>query len=93
MLPLRALLFAVFLLVAQMATGMHVLEHEQREDSALPEHVCELCLAAHALGAGIPSMVPPLPVLGVSPRPEVLSSVDRDSLPPPPASQRAPPLA
>ncbi len=92
MLSLRALLFAVSLFVAQMAMGMHGLEHDN-VDGALPDHVCELCLAAHALGAGLPSQLPFMPLPGTLPGPEPLVLVDRGSLPPPCASQRAPPRA
>ena len=92
MFPLRALLFAVVLFAAQLAAGLHGLEHERR-DGALPDHVCELCLAAQALGAGLPASLPVLPLADCS-LPLVPTPLSgRTSLPPPPAAQGAPPLA
>ena len=90
---LRHLLLIAVLVFAQLAVGAHAVEHAAGKEGALPTHTCELCLAAHDLGAALPSvpllLAPALP----APAPEVRVVRGRAALPPPPACQRGPPLA
>jgi len=59
--PLRHLLFAVFLLLAQSAALAHAVEH-LRLDADAPTHSCALCIAAQGLDAALtgepPAIVP-----------------------------------
>ena len=90
---LRHFLLVVVLLFAQLAAGVHAVEHAAGEREGLPTHVCELCLAAHDLGSALPSLaVTPLP-LTVCLIPESLTAVSRASFPAPVACQRGPPQA
>ena len=60
MLPRRLLswLFALTLLLGQAAAFAHSLSHLNHHDSALPDKVCEVCVAQAHLG----SAAPPSPV-------------------------------
>jgi hypothetical protein len=57
MLPRRLLpwLFALTLLFGQAATFAHSFTHAH--DPALPDHVCEVCLAQASLGSAAPTAV------------------------------------
>jgi hypothetical protein len=92
MLHLRRLLLVVVLFFAQLATGAHAVEHAASNDDGLPTHVCPLCLAAHDLGAALPSLVALPPVLAVQLVPESFAAHDRCAFPAPIATQRGPPL-
>lgn len=56
MLPRRLLswLFALTLLLGQGAAFAHSLSHLNHHDSALPDKVCELCVAQVHLGSAAP---------------------------------------
>lgn len=89
--PLRHLLLVVALVFAQLAAGAHAVDHAVGKDGALPAHACELCLAAHDLGAALSGVVSLPPIVDLVLVPEALSFFARSHLPPPRASQRAPP--
>jgi hypothetical protein len=93
MLQLRHLILVAVLLFAQLAAGAHALEHAAGNEDGLPTHACELCLAAHDLGAALPSLavLPPLPHFTFVPA--VFAAHGRCALPAPLASQRGPPLS
>ncbi|MGB4066356.1 MAG: hypothetical protein WBK19_21225 [Azonexus sp.] len=92
MLPLRRLLLVVVLFFAQLATGAHAVEHAASNDEGLPTHVCQLCLAAHDLGAALPSLVALPPVLAVQFVPASFAAHGRNAFPAPIATQQGPPL-
>lgn len=64
MLPRRLLswLFALTLLFGQAAAFAHALGHLDAHDSALPDKVCEVCVAQASLGSAAPATVFNLPV-------------------------------
>jgi hypothetical protein len=92
MLHLRRLLLVVVLFFAQLATGAHAVEHAASNDDGLPTHFCQLCLAAHDLGAALPSLVALPPVLAVQLVPASFAAHGRSAFPAPIATQRGPPL-
>ncbi|UCV19212.1 hypothetical protein [Ferribacterium limneticum] len=92
MLQLRHLLLVVVLFFAQLAAGAHAVEHAASNDDGLPTHVCQLCLAAHDLGAALPSLAALPPVLAVQLVPESFSAHGRNAFPAPIATQQGPPL-
>jgi hypothetical protein len=93
MLPRRLLswLFALTLLFGQAAAFAHALGHLRAHDPALPDKVCEVCVAQAQLGSAVPPGVVsltlpaggPIMVFGVAPA--------RIDLSPRPACARAPP--
>jgi hypothetical protein len=89
---LRRLLLVAVLLFAQLAAGAHAVGHAEDNESGLPGHVCELCLAAHDLGTALPALfaLPPAPVPGFIR--EALRTHERRAFPPPAAPQRGPPV-
>lgn len=91
--PLRQFFLVVVLIFAQLAAGVHAVEHAAGKEGALPAHVCELCLAAHDLGSALPGMAALPPVVAAVLVPEALPPTGRSQLPPPRACQRAPPSA
>ena len=92
MLHLRHLLLVAVLFFAQLAAGAHAVEHAAGNDDGLPTHACQLCLAAHDLGAALPSLVALLPVQAVLLVPESFSAHGRGAFPAPVPTQRGPPL-
>ncbi len=90
---LRHLLLVAVLLFAQLAAGVHAVGHTADNESGLPAHTCELCLAAHDLGSALPSVVTLLSVVIPQFIPESLDSFGRQAFPAPIASQRGPPIA
>jgi hypothetical protein len=92
MLHLRRLLLVVVLFFAQLAAGAHAVEHAAGNDDGLPTHACQLCLAAHDLGAGLPVLAALPPVLAVQLVPASFSAHGRGVFPAPIATQRGPPL-
>jgi hypothetical protein len=95
MLQLRHLLLVAVLFFAQLAAGAHAVEHAvdfDKGDKGLPTHACQLCLAAHDLGAALPSLAALPPVLAVQLVPESFSAHARSAFPAPAATQRGPPL-
>lgn len=64
MLPRRLLawLFALTLLFGQAAAFAHALSHLDPHDSALPDKVCEVCVAQASLGSAAPATVFSLPI-------------------------------
>ncbi len=68
MLPRRLLpwLFALTLLFGQAAAFAHALGHLQTHDSALPDKVCEVCVAQAHLGNAAPAPVPNLPLVAAA---------------------------
>jgi len=91
--PLRHLLLVAVLCFAQLAAGAHAVGHAADDQGGLPAHTCELCLAAHDLGAMLPSLafLPPIIAPRLQPGAQVLN--DRAALPPPATPQRGPPSA
>ena len=92
MLHLRRLLLVFVLLFAQLAAGAHAVEHAAGNDDGLPTHACQLCLAAHDLGAALPALAALPPVLAVQLVPESFSAHGRSAFPAPIATQQGPPL-
>jgi len=64
MLPRRLFpwLFALTLLFGQAAAFAHALSHLDAHDSALPDKVCEVCVAQASLGSAAPATVFSLPI-------------------------------
>lgn len=64
MLPRRLFpwLFALTLLFGQAAAFAHALSHLDVHDSALPDKVCEVCVAQANLGSAAPATVFSLPI-------------------------------
>lgn len=93
MTALQRFLLVVALFVAQAVAGMHAVEHGATKDGGLPDHVCELCLAAHDLGSALPSLVSPPPVVfhHLAPAPQIAAGFVEPSAPLP--RQGAPPFA
>jgi hypothetical protein len=91
--PLRHLLLVAVIAFAQWVATAHAVEHAAGDGQGLPSHTCELCLAAHDLGAALPSVValPALPAPVVPPRAAVATG--RPVLPAPSPVQRGPPVA
>jgi len=93
MLPRRLFpwLFALTLLFGQAAAFAHALSHLHGHDTALPDKVCEVCVAQAQLGAAVPSSVV---ALAIPPGVNVIASGAaplRVDLAPRPACARAPP--
>jgi len=59
---LLAWLFALTLLFGQAAAFAHALGHLHAHDSALPDKVCEVCVAQANLGSAAPATVFSLPI-------------------------------
>ena len=84
-------LFALTLLFGQAAAFAHALSHLHAHDTALPDKVCEVCVAQAQLGAAIP---PGLVALAIPAGDTVIASDPaplRVDLDPRPACARAPP--
>lgn len=64
MFPRRLLpwLFALTLLIGQAAAFAHALSHLDTHDDALPDKVCEVCVAQANLGSAAPATVFSLPI-------------------------------
>jgi len=91
---LRQLLLVAVLLFAQLAAGVHAVGHAvDDEGGPATKHACELCLAAHDLGAALPSLAALPPVLAPRFVPELLLVDSRAAFPPPVAHQRGPPIS
>ncbi|MGE5472333.1 MAG: hypothetical protein ACM3X0_16170 [Bacteroidota bacterium] len=90
---LPRLLLVALLFFAQAWAGAHAVEHAAGKEGALPNHVCELCLAAHDLGSALPSLAVPLPLLVAQMPLAVRSLSERSAQPAPLARQRGPPTA
>jgi len=54
---LLAWLFALTLLFGQAAAFAHAVDHLHAHDSALPDKVCEVCIAQASLGSAAPATV------------------------------------
>ena len=91
--PLRQLLLVAVLLFAQLVAGAHAVTHAVDNDGGLPTHACGLCLTAHDLGAALPALALPPPVVVRQPVPDTLRTHARSVFPPPAAVQRGPPVA
>jgi hypothetical protein len=91
--PLRHLLLVAVLIFAQLAAGAHAVGHAADNEGGLPAHTCELCLAAHDLGAALPVLAPLPPVFPPLLVPEALHAHARSAFPAPAAPQRGPPIA
>jgi hypothetical protein len=86
-------LFALTLLLGQAAAFAHELSHLRTHDTALPDKVCEVCIAQAQLGAAMP----PCPVT-LTPLPDTRTFLSaaaplRVDLSPRPACARAPPAS
>lgn len=86
-------LFALTLLFAQAAAFAHALSHLNAHDSALPDPVCEVCVAQGSLGSAAPGTVFSVPAepsrhieLPAAAHPPAAASIHR-------AQARAPPAA
>ncbi len=93
MLPRRLLpwLFALTLLLGQATAFAHALTHLGERDTALPDKICEVCVAQAQLGAAVaPSLTVLMfpPGACIAPSGAAPLSVD---LAPRPACARAPP--
>jgi hypothetical protein len=95
MLPRRLLawLFALTLLFGQAAAFAHALSHLHAHDGALPDKVCEVCVAQANLGSAAPATLLTLPVVS-----GIYLDVSAEALPPAAVSPhfaqaRAPPAA
>ncbi len=95
MLPRRLFpwLFVLTLLFGQAAAFTHALGHLDAHDSALPDKVCEVCVAQASLGSAAPTTVFSLPVVS-----GIYLDVSAAALPPAAVSPhfaqaRAPPAA
>ncbi len=92
MIKLRQILLVAVLLFAQLVAGVHAVEHVAGKEGGLPTHTCELCLAAHDLGAGLQGYAT-LPVVAQARPPLESIPVDgRSAFPAPQARQGAPPI-
>ncbi len=95
MLPRRLFpwLFVLTLLFGQATAFAHALGHLDAHDSALPDKVCEVCVAQASLGSAAPATVFSLPVVS-----GICLDVSAPALPPAAVSPRfaqarAPPAA
>jgi hypothetical protein len=88
---LTHLLLAFLLLCAQALAGAHVIEHAVTQDKDLPPHVCEMCLAAHDLSAGLTSSAFVTPTLSATYLLSTQYFTGRGDLPAPQARQQGPP--
>ena len=95
MLPRRLFpwLFVLTLLFGQATAFAHAVSHLDAHDSALPDKVCEVCVAKASLGSAVPATVFSLPVetvgnteLPAAPLPLVTACFNH-------AQARAPPAA
>jgi hypothetical protein len=79
MLPRRLLawLFALTLLFGQAAAFAHALSHLYAHDGALPDKVCEVCVAQANLGSAAPATLLTLPVVS-----GIYLDVSAEALPP-----------
>ena len=70
----RHLLVALVLVVAQWVATAHAVDHALGNEQGLPNHLCQLCLTAHDLGAAAPVslVVPPVVAPAFVPLPEPL---------------------
>jgi hypothetical protein len=59
---LTSWLFVLTLLFGQAAAFAHALSHLDPHDSALPDKVCEVCVAQASLGSAAPATVFSLPI-------------------------------
>lgn len=59
---LLAWLFALTLLFGQAAAFAHAVSHLDTHDGALPDKVCEVCVAQASLGSAAPATVFSLPI-------------------------------
>jgi len=89
MTALRHLLLAFLLFVAQLATGVHAVEHTL--EGTVPAHACLLCLEAHDLGAGLPSLPPAIPPVALVSETLVAPAPAFSALTTPQPRQGAPP--
>ena len=89
--PCRHLFLVLILVFAQLAAGAHAIGHSLDQGDGLAPHSCELCLAAHDLGAAAVACPPALPVAAAAidrvARVPAWASRDQSWR----ASQRAPP--
>ncbi|MBS1144251.1 MAG: hypothetical protein H6R14_1657 [Proteobacteria bacterium] len=92
MLRLRHLLLVIALVFAQLAAGVHAVEHAASNEQGLPTHACQLCLAAHDLGSALPSLAALPPVVAVQFVPASFTAHGRRTFPAPVATQQGPPI-
>jgi hypothetical protein len=95
MLPRRLLpwLFALALLLGQTTAFAHALTHLQADDPALPDKVCEVCVAQASLGSAAPATEFSLPVQPARPAGLPAEASASASVPVRHAQARAPPVA
>jgi hypothetical protein len=94
MLPRRLLLswlFALTLLFGQATAFAHALTHLGASDPALPEPICEVCVAQAQLGSALPSATAAMAVAPFAPLPHPDAASCPVEPPPRPACARAPP--
>lgn len=83
------LLLAVVLLLAQQLAAAHALSHH--DEGGVPEHVCELCVAAAQLASGLPSAAPVLTAAPAAIAPQTATPSIRARTPHLAYRSRAPP--
>jgi hypothetical protein len=95
MFPRRLLpwLFALTLLFGQASAFAHALSHLDTHDSALPDKVCEVCVAQASLGSGAPATALSLPVEPGRPTALPAATQPTAAVSPRCAQARAPPAA
>ncbi|PKO63504.1 MAG: hypothetical protein CVU23_10385 [Betaproteobacteria bacterium HGW-Betaproteobacteria-17] len=90
---LLAWLFALTLLFGQAAAFAHALGHLDTHDGALPDKVCEVCVAQAQLGSAAPAAVFSLPIETVGHTEWPAAAQPPAAVPAHHAQARAPPAA
>lgn len=89
---LRRLILVLVLLAAQMAAGVHALEHiVEQADGHPPGQTCSVCLAAHDLTTTLTGDNPPPPVPTATHALPAFALAASITAPAPLARQRGPP--
>jgi len=83
----------LLLCAGQWLAAAHALEHGREGKPEHGAHTCQLCLAAHDLGAALPSLPPALPAAGVDALSDQPVLAGRSDFPAPSPAQRGPPSA
>jgi hypothetical protein len=86
-------LFALALLFGQATAFAHALGHLDARDSALPDQVCEVCVAQANLGSAAPATLFSLPIETARPSELPAAALPPAAVSPHFAQARAPPAA
>ena len=84
-------LFALALMLGQVAAFAHALTHFHTDDSTLNDKVCKVCVAQAQLGGGVPPSEHILAIPSGDPAVSVYTAQLHVDLAPHPARARAPP--